>query len=130
GWNAMHGQVIAGISAALGYAALAGMSVPTQRTLLMLAVYFAARWRRRTLTLTHTLGLSLIGVLLIDPFAPLAPGAWLSFGAVAIILLAVAGRVRRDGPIAAFLRVQSAITLGLVPLLLAAFGGVSLLSPL
>jgi competence protein ComEC len=129
-WNAMHGQVIAGASAALAYSALAGMSVPTQRTLLMLAIYFASRWCRRNLTVTHTLGLSLIGVLLIDPFAPLAPGAWLSFGAVAIILLAVAGRVRRDGPIAAFVRVQAAVTVGLVPLLLGAFGGVSLLSPI
>ena len=129
-WNAMHGRVIAGASAALSYSALAGMSVPTQRTLLMLAIYFASRWSRRNLTVTHTLGLSLIGVLLIDPFAPLAPGAWLSFGAVAIILLAVAGRVRRDGPITAFARVQAAVTVGLVPLLLAAFGGVSLISPL
>jgi competence protein ComEC len=106
------------------------MSVPTQRTLLMLAIYFASRWYRRNLTVTHTLGLSLIGVLLVDPFAPLAPGAWLSFGADAIILLAVAGRVRRDGPIAAFVRVQAVVTVGLVPLLLAAFGGVSLLSPI
>lgn len=130
GWNAMHGQVIAGASAAVAYSALAGLSVPTQRTLLMLAIYFASRWFRRNLTVTHTLGLSLVGVLLIDPFAPLAPGAWLSFGAVAVILLAVAGRVRRYGPIATFARVQAAVTVGLVPLLLAAFGGVSLISPL
>jgi competence protein ComEC len=128
-WSAMQGQVIAGASAALVYSALAGMSVPTQRTLLMLSIYFAARWCRRNLTVTHTLGLSLIGVLLIDPFAPLAPGAWLSFGAVAIILLAVAGRVQHAGTIATFVRVQAAVTVGLVPLLLAAFGGVSLLSP-
>jgi competence protein ComEC len=67
--------------------------------------------------------------LLIDPFAPLAAGAWLSFGAVAIILLAVAGRLQRDGPIAAFVRVQAAVTVGLIPLLVMAFGGISLLSP-
>jgi competence protein ComEC len=128
-WNAMHGQVIAGTTAAVLYSSLAGLSVPTQRTLLMLVIYFGARWYRRQLAVTHALGLSLVGVLLIDPFAPLAPGAWLSFGAVAIILLAVAGRVRRDGPIAAFARVQLAVTIGLVPLLLAAFGSVSLISP-
>jgi competence protein ComEC len=128
-WSAMHGQVIAGATAALLYSALAGLSVPTQRTLLMLVIYFGSRWYRRQLAVTHALGLSLVGVLLIDPFAPLAPGAWLSFGAVAIILLAVAGRVRRDGPIAAFARVQLAVTIGLVPLLLTAFGSVSLISP-
>jgi competence protein ComEC len=129
-WNAMHGQVIAGTTAALLYSMLAGLSVPTQRTLLMLVIYFGGRWYRRQLAVTQALGLSLIGVLLLDPFAPLAPGAWLSFGAVAVILLAVAGRVRRDGPIAAFARVQLAITIGLVPLLLTAFGSVSLISPL
>lgn len=129
-WSAMHGQVIAGIAAALAYSTLAGLSVPTQRTLLMLVIYFGARWYRRELAVTQALGLALIGVLLIDPFAPLAPGAWLSFGAVAIILLAVAGRLRRDGPIAAFARIQIAVTIGLVPLLLTAFGSVSLLSPL
>ncbi len=129
-WSAMHGQVIAGVAAALAYATLAGLSVPTQRTLLMLVIYFAARWLRRELAVTQALGLALIGVLLIDPFAPLAPGAWLSFGAVAIILLAVAGRLRRDGPVAAFARVQIAVTIGLVPLLLTAFGSISLLSPI
>ena len=128
--NAMHGQVIAGAAAALLYSTLAGLSVPTQRTLLMLVIYFAARWYRRQLAVAQALGLALIGVLLVDPFAPLAPGAWLSFGAVAIILLAVAGRVRRDGPIAGFARVQMAVTIGLVPLLLTSFGSVSLISPL
>lgn len=129
-WSAMHGQVIAGATAALLYCSLAGLSVPTQRTLLMLVIYFGARWCRRQLAVTQALGLSLVGVLLLDPFAPLAPGAWLSFGAVAIILLAVAGRVQRDGPIAAFARVQVAVTIGLVPLLLTAFGSVSLISPI
>src|SRR5262249_58189464 len=89
-----------------------------------------ARWYRRRLAITQALGLSLVGVLLIDPFGPLAPGAWLSFGAVAIILLAVAGRIRREGLIAAFARVQMAVTIGLVPLLLMSFGSVSLISPL
>jgi competence protein ComEC len=129
-WSAMHGQVIAGTTAAFLYSTLAGLSVPTQRTLLMLVIYFGARWYRRQLAVTQALGLALIGVLLIDPFAPLAPGAWLSFGAVAIILLAVVGRVRREGPIAGFARIQAAVTIGLVPLLLISFGSVSLISPL
>ncbi len=129
-WSAMQGQVIAGTTAALAYSTLAGLSVPTQRTLLMLVIYFGARWYRRQLAVIQALGLALVGVLLIDPFAPLAPGAWLSFGAVAIILLAVAGRLRRDGPIVGFARIQMAVTIGLVPLLLASFGSVSLISPL
>ncbi|MGH8177649.1 MAG: DNA internalization-related competence protein ComEC/Rec2 [Steroidobacter sp.] len=128
-WNALHGQVFAGAFAAIAYSTLAGLSVPTQRTLIMLCIYFAARWLRRELSVGHALGLALIGVLLVDPFAPLAVGAWLSFGAVAMILIALSGRLTRDGAIANFARVQVALTIGLTPFLLGAFGGLSLISP-
>jgi competence protein ComEC len=130
GWNAMHGQVIAGTAAAIVYSAIAGMSLPTQRTLIMLCIWFAARRSRRVVASGHALGLALVAVLVADPFAPLAVGAWLSFGAVAVILLAVSGRIRRDGVLANFTRVQLAVTVGLLPLLLLAFGGVSLVSPI
>lgn len=129
GWSAMHGQVIAGGVAAIVYSTLAGLSIPTQRTLIMLCIYFTARWLRRELSIAHALGLSVIGVLLVDPFAPLNIGAWLSFGAVAVILLATSGRLVHDGPIRSFSRVQLALTIGLTPLLLAAFGSLSLISP-
>jgi competence protein ComEC len=130
GWAARHGQVVAGVGAALAYSALAGMSIPTQRTLIMLCIFFAARAWRRSLAPMHALGLALIAVLSIDPFAPLAVGAWLSFGAAAIILVTVVGRVEPPGVIGEFARVQWAITVGLLPILLSAFGGVSLTSVL
>ena len=130
GWTAMHGQVIAGLSAALVYSLLAGMSVPTQRTLLMLCIYFALRWHRRSLAFGQSLGLALIAVLILDPFAPLAVGAWLSFGAVVVLVMALSGRVGHDGAITNFARVQLAVTIGLVPLLVASFGNLSLVSPL
>jgi competence protein ComEC len=130
GWTAMHGQVLAGLSAALIYSVLAGLSVPTQRTLIMLCIYFALRWQRRTLAFGQSLGLALIAVLIVDPFAPLAVGAWLSFGAVVVLVVALSGRVGREGVIANFTRVQLAVTIGLVPLLLASFGSLSLVSPL
>lgn len=129
GWHALHGQVAAGALAALGYSMLAGLSIPTQRTLIMLCIYFAARAARRELSVTHALGLALLGVLLADPFAPMSAGAWLSFGAVAVILLALAGRLKRENAAVSFTRVQLALTIGLTPLLLGAFGGVSLVSP-
>ena len=130
GVTAMHGQVIAGITAALVYSLLAGLSLPTQRTLLMLCMYFALRWWRRPQAFGHSLSLALIAILIVDPFAPLAVGAWLSFVAVVVILMAVAGRVGREGVIANFTRVQLAVTVGLIPLLLACFGNLSLVAPL
>lgn len=129
GWSAMHGRAIAGTGAAVAYSMLAGLSIPTQRTLIMLCIYFAMRWRRRELPAAHALGVALIAILLVDPFAPLAVGAWLSFGAVAIIMLVTSGRLAQDGVVRGFARVQAAITVGLAPLLLIAFGGISLLSP-
>ena len=127
--GAIEGQVLGGLCGATAYAMLAGLSVPTQRTLIMLCIYFGARGLRRELGVGHAIGMALIGVLLVDPFAPLAVGAWLSFGAVAVILIAVSGRVGKEGTIRTFARVQFAVTLGLVPMLIAAFGSLSLISP-
>lgn len=128
--TAVHGQALAGSVAALGYSLLAGMSVPTQRTLVMLCIFFAARWGRRELGIANALGIALFGVLVIDPLAPLSIGAWLSFGAVAMILLATSGRWVRDHALVGFVRVQWAVTLGLLPFAIVAFGGQSLVSPL
>ena len=114
------------LAAAGGYALLAGFSVPTQRTWLMLAVFALARICARHVGAGRTWSLALIAVLLLDPFAPLAAGFWLSFIAVGVILviettsLLPASRTRR------FLRLQLAVMLALAPLTLAVFGGVSL----
>lgn len=129
GLTAMHGQVLAGMSAALIYSVLAGLSIPTQRTLVMLCIYFGLRWQRRTLAIGRSLGLAVMAILLLDPFAPLAAGAWLSFVAVLVILLATSGRLVREGAIVGFCRVQLAVSLGLIPVLLLAFGNLSLVAP-
>jgi competence protein ComEC len=130
GWTALHGQVLAGGLAALVYCLLAGLSIPTQRTLAMLSLYFIARWFRRQLPIGHAPGLTLIALLIIDPFAPLAVGAWLSFGAVAVIVVALSGRLVRENPGITFARTQLAVTVGLLPVLVAAFGSLSIVAPL
>jgi competence protein ComEC len=129
GFMAMHGQVIAGLAAAVIYSVLAGLSIPTQRTLIMLCFYFALRWSRRTQAIGRSLSLALIVILLLDPFAPLAAGAWLSFVAVGVILIATSGRLVREGVIASFSRVQLAVTIGLIPVLLVSFGNLSIVAP-
>ncbi len=68
-------------------------------------------------------------MVLLDPWAVLAPGFWLSFGAVAVILLVTAGRVTPPHWFKAWARVQWAVTLGLIPPLLAMFQQVSIVSP-
>jgi competence protein ComEC len=122
-------RAVFGMSAAVGYSLLAGMSVPTQRTLIMLAVYFGASLLRRETNVWHSFGLALLLVLMLDPFAPLAVGAWLSFGAVAVILLNQHGRLASGPTWREFLNMQAVVTVGLVPLLLSSFGSLSLVSP-
>jgi len=122
-------QAALGLPAAVAYSLLAGTSVPTQRTLIMLAIFFIARvWRRET-NIWNSFGLALFAVTLLDPFAPLAVGTWLSFGAVGVILLNRQGRLGRDKWWREFLGLQAVVTLGLLPLLIGAFGNVSLISP-
>ena len=123
-------SVVAAAVAALGYSLLAGWSVPTQRTMVMIACGAAALLLRRRIGVADGLGICVVGVLLLDPLAPLAPGFWLSFGAVAVILYGATGHVRPLGLIRSYLLVQIVVTLGLVPVLAGSFGSVSLVSAL
>jgi competence protein ComEC len=131
--------VLAGLAASAGYVALAGAEVPALRTLAMLAIGAAGLWLGRPGTGRIVWLWALAAVLLLDPWAPLAPGFWLSFGAVAVLIYALGSRLA-DAPrsraaklahsLRTAARTQWAVTIGLVPFTLALFGQVSLVSPL
>jgi competence protein ComEC len=132
---AQKAAALAGAVVALFYVLLAGFGVPAQRTLYMLAVVALALWTGRLTAVTHVLCAALFVVVVLDPWAVLWPGFWLSFGAVAMILFAGHGRIgpRPAGMRGAFMlagRTQWAVTLGLVPLSMLLFGQISLVSPL
>ncbi len=132
---AQKAAALAGATVALMYVLLAGFGVPAQRTFYMLAVVAAAVWCGRIASSSHVLCLALGIVVLLDPWAMLWPGFWLSFGAVAAILYACSGRLgeRTRGWRAGLLvaaRTQWAVTIGLAPLTLLLFGQISLVSPL
>lgn len=139
---AQKAAAVAGASMALLYVLLAGFGVPAQRTLYMLSVVALALWMGRITSVSHVLCIALGVVVLLDPWAVLWPGFWLSFGAVAIILFASVGRAQRPvgteatrkQRIAASLKAathtQYVATVGLVPLTMLLFGQVSLVSPL
>ena len=127
---ATKAAALIGLLAALAYALLAGFAVPAQRTVFMLAVVAIALWRGNLAVADEVLARALLVVLLIDPWAVLAPGFWLSFGAVAVIMLVSVHRLRQPGVLLAWARVQWAVTLALMPPLLVMFQQVSLISPL
>jgi competence protein ComEC len=116
----------AAIAAALGYTLLAGFAVPAQRTFWMVTVVAAALWFGRIAAPARTLAVALAVVVAADPWAPLAPGLWLSFGAVALIFYVATSEWR----IAQWGRMQWAITVGLAPAALLLFGQVSVAGPL
>jgi len=131
----------AALAVALGYCLLAGWGVPARRTFFMLAVVALAAMARLPLSPSRILALAAAAVVLLDPWAPLAPGFWLSFGAVAILLRAAAAataapawragwRARAALLLAEFGRTQFVMTLGLVPMLAYLMHQVSLGSPL
>ena len=127
---ARKAAAVAGLLTALIYAWLSGYAVPAQRTVYMLAVVALALWSGRLSSASVMLCAALMVVILIDPWAVLAPGFWLSFGAVGLILYVTAGRIAQEHWFSAWARVQWTITLGLIPLLLAMFQQISLVSPL
>ncbi|MBR7973730.1 DNA internalization-related competence protein ComEC/Rec2 [Burkholderia vietnamiensis] len=88
---APYAASLASLAAAGGYAALAGFNVPAQRAWWMIATAAAAYLTGRSAPTSAVLCAALGGVLLVDPWAVLSAGFWLSFGAVAAILLTVAG---------------------------------------
>ncbi len=131
---AQQAAVVAGWLAAFAYSLLAGFEVPAQRTLYMLSVVALALWSGRNFGVSRTLLLALLVVLVLDPWAVLATGFWLSFGAVALLFYVSTARVgEQRGWRAALARwgvTQWAVTVGSLPLLLLFFQQFSLVSPL
>ncbi|MEA9983523.1 DNA internalization-related competence protein ComEC/Rec2 [Herbaspirillum sp. RTI4] len=150
---AQKAAILATVAMAWVYVLLAGFGVPAQRTLYMLLALGAACWSARLVSMPTGLCAALGLVLLLDPWAVLWPGFWLSFFAVAIILYAGSGRLqiaqsreadaeqpvppsywrtRLDAlrlSVCSAARTQYAVTLGLLPLTVLLFGQYSLLSP-
>jgi competence protein ComEC len=147
---AQKAAALAGACAALAYVALAGFGIPAQRTLYMLSVVALALWTGRIASVSHVLCAALGTVVVLDPWAVMWPGFWLSFGAVATILYASTGRTRAHAPEPAIIglaedspgsphwlaslrtaaHTQYVVTLGLVPLTMLLFGQISLVSPI
>jgi len=119
----------AAIFGALGYTLLAGYGVPAQRTFWMVTVVALALWWGRISSPWRVLALALGAIVLFDPWAPLAPGLWLSFGAVFLIFYAAVGWTEPGTKLAQWGRIQWAVTIGLAPAALLLFGQVSIAGP-
>ncbi|HET7764983.1 MAG TPA: DNA internalization-related competence protein ComEC/Rec2 [Burkholderiales bacterium] len=127
---AQKAAALAGFAAALAYCLVSGFAVPAQRTLYMVGVVAAALWLGRATSASRVLAAALVVVLVLDPWAVLSPGFWLSFAAVAVIFHVSTGHTAQAHWLVQWGRVQWAVTVGLAPLMLVLFQQVSLVSPL
>ncbi len=124
---------VSALLAAVIYAALSGFAIPTQRALLMLMVICLAVMLRRTFYSDYVLLTALFLVLLFDPLSSLSTGFWLSFSAVAVIVMSVTSRLALrqgwTGKISGLVHIQLVVFLGLLPLTAIFFNRFSVLAP-
>ena len=129
-WPARKAAVAVGVVVAAAYSLMTGYAVPAQRTFVMLATVAACVLCDRHASGSRVLALAAFAVILVDPWAVLSPGFWLSFGAVASIFYVMALRTGRPGRLRAAMLEQLAVGIVMLPALLALFQQVSLVSPI
>jgi competence protein ComEC len=116
-----------GFVAAVAYAAAAGFSMPTIRTVLMIGVVALAQAGRRRASVSHVLAAAAAAVILVDPLALLGAGFWLSFAGVAWLAWCLP---REEGPaVRGLIRAQAVASVGLLPLGVLFFDQASLAGP-
>ncbi len=122
-----YGAIFALIGAIV-YSAIAGFSIPTQRALVMILIAITALLKRQRLFSWHALALACIGILLIDPLAPLQIGFWLSFACVGALIYGGSQKPKRWWE--KWIVPQSVVFIGLIPLCALFFQQLQWLSPL
>ena len=138
---AQRAGVFCGWFAAAFYTLIAGAGVPALRTLFMLSVGAVALLTGRRVSPFRILLLALVVVLLLDPWAGMSLGFWLSFVAVGLLLWAALAEHSGEREQASLMhrlrhwlrgfgRTQWAVTIGTLPFLLIFFSQFSLISPL
>lgn len=123
--------LLGGVLLATAYAVFSGWGVPAQRTVLMLWVVSVLRLWGLRWPWPQVWLLACAAVLLLDPWAMLQAGFWLSFVAVGVLFASNSGAGRAGetgarGRIVSMIREQVTITLALTPLTLLLFGQMSL----
>ncbi len=127
---------LGGVVFATAYALFAGWGVPAQRTVLMLAVVVGLRLSVRRWPWPVVWLLAMAVVLVLDPWALMQAGFWLSFVAVGILFATDPGQRSPTAGLSwprrtvrafmALVREQGVVTVALAPLTLLLFGQFSL----
>jgi len=108
----------------VAYIWILGFPAPAVRSAIMFLLYAVARWRERVVAPRGLLGLTVLLLLLCDPWAIESVGAWLSVGAMGAVIWAgrAAERLHR---VARLVAPSVAATLLTAPITAYAFGTVA-----
>jgi len=87
--NIRYIAIVVSLLLATSYAYLAGFSLPTQRALVMINLYWFSRFLAIKLSAKRLMLVTVFILLIISPFSLLTASFWLSFYAVAIIFLSL-----------------------------------------
>lgn len=120
---------VCAIIAALGYSLLAGLSLSTQRALIAVVVTMLCAVYLRKPSPAHILGWCLCGIGICQPMATLSAGFWLSFGAVTLLMGALAPWGYRRYDVTHMAIAQGFLWVGLLLPLLLLSGQASWLAP-
>ena len=120
---------IASALAAWAYTLVAGAGLPSVRAAVMVGVAAGAALCGRRALSWDTFLASLVALVVWDPLCLLGSGLWLSFGAVAVLILLTTGRERMH-PARLAWRTHVVMASALAPLTVALFGEVSWCAPL
>lgn len=113
------------------YSFLAGMSISTQRSCIMVSVCMLMIILKMRISQSLIFIGALLIVLIWDPFAVLSMGFWLSYLSVGLLLYALSGRLKLTSKKLTWklFRAQWVIFFGLIPINLALFNTLSFISP-
>ncbi len=122
---------IAAFVVALVYALLTGMAISTQRALIMILFCLLGVVSKRKISALNRYSAALLLILVIDPFAVLSAGFWLSFLAVGSLILVYSGRphMSRKKSIWYWCKPQLVIAVFMLPISLLIFARISVVGP-
>ncbi|WP_049721926.1 DNA internalization-related competence protein ComEC/Rec2 [Gilvimarinus polysaccharolyticus] len=129
-WRAHIVAFVGAALAAWGYSMLAGFSLPTQRALAMLVLLYCTRVLGKHYGGGVILAAAALLVCTLDPLSPRDAGFWLSFTAVASLILIYDGLITDAHRWQSLWLPQLVVFVALLVPLGVFFGQVSLISPL
>lgn len=124
-WTMTFAPVLCGLVFAIGYAWLAGFSIPTQRAMLMCVVLCLVQQFSGHLSYRYKWLLVLSILLAVEPFWVVSSSLWLSMSAVGFVFLFLSITQRSQFTWLKAIKLQALIVLLMLPVTALLFHGVS-----